>query len=766
MKKVIFASLGAVFIFFSLGAGTAWILVDRTTGRLARIVELHRVENLRQNLIIQIHTVQTDICSVGTPMASELTDITNHVDELDSSIAGCLKCHHDASLSRRLLRLQVLIDSYKTALSYYITTRANSGIMEAYKQDAVIAGNRALGSAQQMVFEAGQKMEEQTKNTLQRIKVAKFILFATMVASFFLALATAVYLFKRISNPLSEILKATKMLASDNLGMTIVFDDKTEFGEVARNFNIMSQALQEGYKRLADSENKFRRLCEFAADWEYWIDENRERLIFNSPSCEQLTGYTQEELERAPGLIREIVHPDDRDVYDRHMADFPANMPEEIGFRIVTKNGEEKWLSHRCRPIFVNGRFAGRRVSNRDVTDNKKLEGELRQAQKMESLGLLAGGIAHDFNNILTVISGYLSLLQLEMPAASEKSNRYITQVLGAAERARNLTSNLLVFSRKQIINRQPCSLNKQLSQLYNLLKRIVREDIEFTLECCRNEAPVFADPNQIDQVVMNLVTNAKDAMPQGGKLTIATSLTFFDEASAQRYKIGPGPYMSLSVSDTGEGIAEEHLAHIFEPFFTTKERYHGTGLGLSMVYGIVKQHGGFIKVYTKEGGWGTTFRLYFPVHAGKIEAEQGLFLSGENEKSLRGRETVLIIEDDENIREMLQEVLEQYGYRAISAENGYDGLEKYAIHKDEVKLIIMDVIMPKMNGFETYKRIKALSPEMKIMFMSGYAQDILTSKGIAETGLEFIAKPVPLQELLLRMRKILDKNMEMESNK
>lgn len=223
---------------------------------------------------------------------------------------------------------------------------------------------------------------------------------------------------------------------------------------------------------------------------------------------------------------------------------------------------------------------------------------------------------------------------------------------------------------------------------------------------------------------------------------------------------------MSLSVSDTGEGIAEEHLAHIFEPFFTTKERYHGTGLGLSMVYGIVKQHGGFIKVYTKEGGWGTTFRLYFPVHAGKIEAEQGLFLSEENEKSLRGRETVLIIEDDENIREMLQEVLEQYGYRAISAENGYDGLEKCAIHKDEVKLIIMDVIMPKMNGFETYKRIKALSPEMKIMFMSGYAQDILTSKGIDETGLEFIAKPLPLQELLLRMRKILDKNMEMESNK
>jgi|GEM_PF-2876084 len=763
MKKIIFVSLGAVFAFFSLGAGTAWILVDHTTGRLARIVELHRVEQMRQNLIIHIQTVQTDLFSLRMPVAPELTAIINHVAILDSSIESCLKCHHDASLSRRLLGLQGLIGSYKTALGYYITTRANSKIMAAYRQDAALTGNRVLESAQQMAFEASLKIEEQTKNTLQKIRNAKFILFATMGVSFFLAMGVAFYLFKRVTTPLNEILKATKMLALNNLGVMTTYNDKTEFGELARNFNIMSQALQEGHKKLAESEYNFRKLYEFAADWEYWIDENSARLIFNSPSCEQLTGYTQEELDQCPGLIRDIVHHGDRNIYDRHMANFSANITEEMTFRVITKSGEEKWFSHRCQPIIIDGRFAGRRVSNRDITAVTKLEGELQQAQKMESLGLLAGGIAHDFNNFLTVISGYLSLLQLETSAENKKSHHYITQVLGAAEKAQNLASNLLVFSRKQITNRQPFSLNKQLSQLYGMLKRIIREDIELTLRCCQDEAPVFADASQIDQVVMNLVTNAKDAMPQGGKLTIATAPTFFDEASAQRYSIDPGPYMSLSVSDTGSGIADEHLAHIFDPFFTTKERYHGTGLGLSMVHGIVKQHGGFIKVYTKEeGDWGTTFRLYFPVHTSKEEGEQTALPFGKSEKSLRGREKILIIEDDESIREMLQEFLEQYGYRVISAENGIDGLEKYNIHKDDVALIIMDVIMPKMNGLETYQRIKALAPQVKTLFMSGYAQDILTSKGISETGMEFIAKPVPLQDFLLRIRSILDKNMEM----
>lgn len=765
MKKVIYGSLGLVFVLFSIGAGTAWFMVDHTTSRLAKIVEMHRVEDLRRGLIIHIQTVQTDLFSIRTPLATDLTSITNHAAQLDNAIANCLKCHHSKSSCRRLCEMQALIGDYKMALSYYITASANAAMIEEYRRDAFAAGNRLLATAQQMAFEAGLRIEEQTKKTLLRINYAKLILFVTLIFSFLLALAIAVYLFKRIATPLNEILMATKKVAKGDRGVTITFADKTEFGDLARNFNIMSQALQVGYEKLYESESKFRRLYEFATDWEYWIDENQERLIFNSPSCEQLTGYSSDEFEQSPDLIKLIVHPDDRSLYDLHMGEFALDMTEEIEFRIITKNGKQKWISHRCRAIFVDNLFAGRRVSNRDITESKALEGELRQAQKMESLGLLAGGIAHDFNNLLTVISGYLALLQLEIPPENIKSKRYLDQILNSAERAKNLTSNLLVFSRKQIINMQPFSLNKHLLQIYQLLKRIVREDIELNLECCQDEQFVFADRNQIDQVVMNLITNAKDAMPQGGKLNIATSLVSFDEVSANKYDINPGKYMSLAVSDTGHGIAEEHLIHIFEPFFTTKERYDGTGLGLSIVHGIIKQHNGFIKVYTKEWGWGTTFRLYLPVYGKNSEEKPDICLDEKSEISLQGVETILIVEDDENIREMMQEVLQQYGYRTVCAENGQEGLEKYVLHRDEVKLIIMDVIMPKMNGLDTYNHIRALSSQVKTLFMSGYAQDILTSKGISEAGLEFIAKPVPFQQLLIKIRTMLDQNVEMNTN-
>ncbi|HCL81154.1 MAG TPA: hypothetical protein DHW81_02670 [Nitrospiraceae bacterium] len=514
-----------------------------------------------------------------------------------------------------------------------------------------------------------------------------------------------------------------------------------------------SKNIGEHQRKITESEWKFRTLSEFAYDWEYWITEDRE-IIFIAPSCGHITGYTQEEFTRNPALLWDIVHPDDKHVFENHMDDFMMLKHEEIQFRIVAKNGDVKWISHICGPIYAEDKFVGRRVSNRDISDRKNLEGQLIQAQKMESLGIMAGGVAHDFNNLLTAIMGYSSLLKHKLNDGDKEAQNYIKQVLDASEKAQNLTSNLLAFSRKQIIKPGTLNLNEIIKNISGLLKRLIGEDIEFRLKYSNAEFPVFVDSHQIEQVIMNLVANARDAMPAGGILSIETAPSALSVDYTDKYGANPGNYMILSISDTGTGIDKKDMAHIFEPFYTTKEKGKGTGLGLSMVYGIIKQHDGFINIYS-EKNMGTTFKVYLPA-------------SGENKVGhkadiqepivdIRGSETILIAEDENSVRSLLKDTLEKYGYTVIPAVDGADAIEKYKEHKERIDMVIMDVIMPKKNGKEVYDAIKDINPGIKVLFISGYAGDILVSKGVYEEGQEFMAKPLDLQNMLTNIRRILN---------
>lgn len=387
-----------------------------------------------------------------------------------------------------------------------------------------------------------------------------------------------------------------------------------------------------------------------------------------------------------------------------------------------------------------------------NVTGWKKLEDQLRQAQKMEAVGTLAGGIAHDFNNILTAIMGYSHILQLKM-AADNPLKGYADSIITAAERGANLTSGLLAFSRKQIIDPQLIDISDIVRKVEKLLTRLIGEDIELKTDLADKKLTVIADSGQIEQVLMNLASNARDAMPDGGVISIKTWGIELDERFLTAHEYGQiGNYAVISVSDTGMGMDKSTADRIFEPFFTTKEVGKGTGLGLAMAYGIIKQHNGFITVYS-ESGIGTTFKIYLPLSAYGKEATSVKRANAPK----GGTETILIAEDDPEVRKINSNILKEFGYKVIEAEDGVDAVEKFRANIKDIKLVILDVIMPRKNGKEAYQNMKELHPDVRAIFTSGYTSDIISKKGILEEGINFVPKPVPLQELLLKVREVLD---------
>ncbi len=391
-------------------------------------------------------------------------------------------------------------------------------------------------------------------------------------------------------------------------------------------------------------------------------------------------------------------------------------------------------------------------VSMTDNTERKKLEEQLLQSQKMEAVGRLAGGVAHDFNNLLTVIMGYCQIL---MPTFYEHDPIHsdIKQINEAAERASSLTSQLLAFSRRQVLQLQILDCNKLISSMEKMLRRLIREDIEMEIELAENLGNIKADYGQIEQVIMNLVVNARDALPTGGKLSIATKNISYDEKFFHnRFEVQAGDYVILTISDTGPGIPRDIQDKIFDPFFTTKEKGQGTGLGLSTVYGIVKQTGGYLWV-SSETGKGTSFTICMPM----IDETVKLVTEVQEPEIVRGVETVLVVEDDDTVRTLTCKVLKKYGYSVLEAENGGAAMLICEKHKEQIHLVLTDVIMPMMSGLEFIKRLTPLHPELKVLYMSGYTDELIDSEAIKIPGTGFIQKPFSPLSLIGKVREVLN---------
>ncbi|MBI5189398.1 MAG: response regulator [Nitrospirae bacterium] len=388
-----------------------------------------------------------------------------------------------------------------------------------------------------------------------------------------------------------------------------------------------------------------------------------------------------------------------------------------------------------------------------DVTMRTRLEEQLRQSQKMEAIGQLAGGIAHDYNNITATIIACANVLELKMPG-DDPLRSFVAQILSSAERATSLTQGLLAFGRKQLMNPRPVDLNAAVAGMDNLLPRLIGEDVRLVTSLSEYPLTVMADASQMEQVLMNLATNARDAMPGGGSLTIETSLAGPEAGPGQAHRTGgPDGYALLTVTDTGTGMDEKTLSSIFEPFFTTKEVGKGTGLGLAIVYGIVNQHKGHIDVESAPGS-GTAFRIYLPLAPAPAVAPD----TGQPPAIPRGHETILLAEDDGAIRKVFKELLEGFGYRVVVAKDGQDAIDTFREQADAIDLIVIDVIMPRRNGREVYEEVKAIRPGVKALFTSGYTKDIIHRQDVADEELDFISKPASASALLGKVREVLDR--------
>ncbi len=471
--------------------------------------------------------------------------------------------------------------------------------------------------------------------------------------------------------------------------------------------------------------------------------------MYKIPEAQDIIGKTPEMFNTDPQIsIKRIM--------EFVKNDFKADLMETVE---KSANGELHYFNNSFVGHIQNGKLYWMWGMQIDVTEKKKLEEQFLQSQKMEAIGMLAGGIAHDFNNILTVINGYSDMLLRKMDPDNPLL-KYITHIRRAGERASHLTKQLLSFSRKQVFQTKTINLNDVISNMISMIQRIIGEHIEIITRLSSNLDLIKFDESKIEQIIMNMIVNAKDAMPGGGKLFIETRNVYLDQEYCERHpEAKPGDYVLLSIMDTGHGMNEEVLEHIFEPFFTTKEKGSGTGLGLATVYGIIKQANGHISVRSQEGQ-GTTFFLYFPKSAETqnelLGEDEGTFLLNE----LKGSETILVVEDDETVRQVVVETLANHGYHIIEAINGSEALEIYSLNSQQIDLIISDVVMPQMDGKKFREKILETNPNCKFIFMSGYTDTSVM--GFDELdAVDFLQKPFKLTELLRKIRFIFNKTSQ-----
>jgi two-component system cell cycle sensor histidine kinase/response regulator CckA len=515
------------------------------------------------------------------------------------------------------------------------------------------------------------------------------------------------------------------------------------------------QELSDQTEVLRVSEEKFRQLAENINEVSWIMSADLSTVLYISPSYEKVWGRTCQSLYEKPLSFTEAIHQEDRRSVMAASEELMCGEKFDLEFRVVRPDGQIRWVHSRSTPIRnVSGTIYRLVGIAEDITRRKETEQQFRQAQKMEGIGLLAGGVAHDFNNILMIIQANLELVLMTEKNLGPEAKVSITEIAHAADRAATLNRQLLTFSRSEAMQMQLLDLNDLTASFTKMLRRIVGENIRVQNDFAPTPPVIKADPGMIEQVLMNLAVNARDAMPNGGQLIIATEVAVIDQ---DRAKLDPrmhtGQFVCLSVRDTGAGIAPENISRIFEPFFTTKGVGHGTGLGLATVFGIAKQHNGWVDV-SSEVGVGTIFRVFLPLSSENIAAPD----LAVGQKALAGTEKVLLVEDEEAVRDVVHQILESYGYSVVEADSGVAAQKIWAENRGQIDLLITDLVMPGgLTGLELIDLLRVQKPELKAMLTSGYSSNSGRGDPARAKGITFLHKPFSMRVLAETVRKCLD---------
>ena len=597
------------------------------------------------------------------------------------------------------------------------------------------------------------KSSDKDQSLLRRIERREWVLWSfAILVTLLLCAGLASFIFPMLHEQAQQFDTLHLSLAIRGLvGLVLLFDIYTIYQQL-QIFRIRHE--------LVRREELFRLISENAADMIAVVDANGKRL-YNSPAYERILGYTTEELQSTSSLDQ--VHPDDRHLVEEAAGEARTRgVGRTIQYRMRHKDGSWHVLESGASAVLnSHGDVEKLIIVNRDVTARKNLEEQFRQAQKMEAVGRLSGGVAHDFNNLLGVIIGYAEFLQERLDPENTLRGS-VDEILNAGKRAAALTRQLLAFSRQQVLDPKVIDLNGAVSDMEKLLRRLIGEDVALSTQLASDLGRVKADQGQLEQVVMNLAVNARDAMPQGGKLIIATENMIMDDVFVRQYPypVQPGPYVCLSVTDSGIGMDAETKARAFEPFFTTKEKGKGTGLGLSTVYGVVKQSGGYIDIFSSPGA-GTTFKIYLP------RVDEAVKLSAPSQGgagSFDGNETILLAEDEASLRRLTRATLEQSGYKVLEAKDGVEALALSEASDLPIDLLLTDVVMPGMGGRALAQELTRRRPEIRVVYMSGYTGQGVGTQGPIDLGSDFLSKPFSRVVLARKIREALDRRMVTES--
>jgi signal transduction histidine kinase len=653
MRRKVVTSLISLFAIFSAGSLFASWHVQRSTAELSRLVELHEVEELRRDLVINLKTVQSDLYTTHTPQARTLDGIVANVKKMDEAAQNCLSCHHRFELENQLEETQDLIEEYKTALSFYITASANREKISQIKEDAASIGDQILERTEKMSETASARLARITHSATERINNVQVILVVTIGITFCLGIVVSVYLARAVSGPVHRLVEAARVLASGQLGHRMEEEEEAEFGELARNFNQMGEALQQNYERL--------------------ISANLE-------------------LQR------------------------------EIAQRVQAEREREE------------------------------LQEQLIHGEKMQALGTFSAGIAHEFNNFLQLIQG--SVEKLARKTGGQGPGGSELELIGeTAQRGAELTRRLLTFSRKTESRRIPVDLNQSVQRVKTVLRESLPAKIEIRTELGVEPPVVRADPIQIEQMLLNLSLNARDAMPDGGILRIETARVSVAASGSEQSPAGAqgDGQAVLRVTDTGHGMDHETVRKIFDPFFTTKQVGLGTGLGLATVYGIVTGIDGQIDCESHPGR-GTTFEIRLPAISEEAVAADAGAASGEAIHG--GGATVLMVEDEAIVLDLVRESLERTGYSVHTADTGERAVEIFEEH--EIDLVLLDLGMPGMGGQACLKRLLKIDPRARIVITTAYSSRQHEQELLEAGAVGFLAKPYRTADMLRKIEEVL----------